>query len=276
MVKLFTNMEIIQQIILGIIQGITEWIPVSSEGALLFTMANFFGGVDLNLFLRQALFLHLGTFFAALVYFRKEIRQLLSGAANYVNTDPETKRTLKFLVIATVTSGIVGLAIISLLDFVNINELPLTSASINLFIGVLLITTGVFQLKSRSSGYRREFHLRDSDSIILGLAQGVAALPGLSRSGLTVSSFLFRGFDETVALRLSFIMSLPIIFIANLILNLPDLVFVKGMFFGFIFAFIFGLGTIHLLMLFSKKVRFGYFVITFGILAIGAGIVNLF
>ncbi|MCH7902465.1 undecaprenyl-diphosphate phosphatase, partial [archaeon] len=61
-------MELFQQIILGIIQGVTEWIPVSSEGFLLFATTNFFGEINIDLFLRQALFLHFGTFFAALIY----------------------------------------------------------------------------------------------------------------------------------------------------------------------------------------------------------------
>ena len=268
-------MELFQQIILGIIQGITEWIPVSSEGFLLFVTSNFFGEIEIDLFLRQALFLHLGTFFAALVYFRKEIKELMKGAMNYGNSDPETKRTLRFLIIATLISGVVGLAILNFLDLVKIQELSLTSASINFLIGFFLIVTGILQIKSRSSGYRKEYHLKDKDSFILGVVQGFSVLPGLSRSGLTVSSFLFRGFDETTALRLSFIMSLPIILIANLILNIHDFVFLKSMIFGFLFSFIFGLGTIHLLMMFSKKVRFGHFVITFGVLAIVAGIVNI-
>ena len=142
-------MELFQQIILGIIQGITEWIPISSEGFLLFVITNFFGEVNLNLFLRQALFLHLGTFFAALIYFRKEVKQLAKGAMNYKNSDPETKRTLRFLFIATLISGVVGLAILNFLDLVEINKLPLTSASINFLIGFLLIITGILQIKSR-------------------------------------------------------------------------------------------------------------------------------
>ena len=268
-------MELFQQVVLGIIQGITEWIPVSSEGVLLLVTSNFFSEVDISLFLRQALFLHLGTFFAALVYFRKEVRSLIKGAINYNNSDPETKRTLKFLAIATVISGVVGLAILNFFDLFRIQEFPLTSASINFFIGFLLVITGVLQLRASSAGYRRGYHLNNTDSVVLGVMQGISVFPGLSRSGLTISSFLFRNFDETTALRLSFIMSLPIILLGNLILNLSDLVFVKSMFFGFLFSFIFGLFTIHLLMKFSEKVKFGHFVITFGALAILAGFVNM-
>jgi undecaprenyl-diphosphatase len=106
--------------------------------------------------------------------------------------------------------------------------------------------------------------------------QGLAVFPGLSRSGLTISGFLFRNFDETVTLRLSFIMSLPIVLLGNILLNFSDIVFMKEMFFGFLFAFIFGLLSIHLLMEFSRKVKFGFFAITFGLLTILAGVVSLF
>ena len=105
--------------------------------------------------------------------------------------------------------------------------------------------------------------------------QGIAVIPGLSRSGLTISGLLFRNFDETVALKLSFIMSLPIVLLGNIILNFSDFVFIKEMFFGLMFSFIFGLMTIHLLMEFSRKVKFGFFVIFFGLLTILAGLITL-
>jgi len=269
-------MDVFQQIILGIIQGIVEWLPVSSEGFLLLIKSNFFNEINIDLFLRQALFLHLGTFFAALIYFRKEVMRLIKGTINYNHTDLETKRTVRFLVITTSITAVIGFAILKLLDLINIQKFYLTSASINLFIGFLLIITGVLQVKASSKGYKKEYDLKDKDSIFLGIAQGFATLPGLSRSGLTISSFLFKKFDETASLRLSFIMSLPIVFLANLVLNFRDFVFLKSMFFGFIFAFIFGLLTIHLLMKLSEKIKFGAFVIFFGILVILAGIMGFF
>ncbi|MEX0932492.1 MAG: undecaprenyl-diphosphate phosphatase [Candidatus Pacearchaeota archaeon] len=268
-------MELFQQIILGILQGVLEWLPISSEGALFLVNSNFFGGTDLNLFIRQALFLHLGTFLSALVYFRKEVRDLAKGLWNYKSADTETKKTLKFLFIATLISGIIGLAILNFFELVAITKIPLTNATINFIVGFLLLITGSLQLKTSSAGYRKILHLDNKDGVILGLMQGFAALPGLSRSGLTISGFLFRNFDETVALKLSFIMSLPIVLIGNVILNLSDIVFVKEMFFGFIFAFFFGLVTIQLLMNFSRKVKFGFFAICFGILTILAGLVSL-
>jgi len=270
-------MDFFQQVLLGIIQGITEWIPISSEGMLLFITSNFFSPttVDIELFLRQALFLHLGTFFAALIYFRKRVKELVEGVFNYERSDPETRRTLKFLLISTVISGIVGMAILNFFELVKIQEIPITSAFVNFFIGSLLLITGSMQLKASSAGYRREYHLKNTDSVLLGFLQGLAVLPGLSRSGLTVSGLLFRNINETTALKLSFIMSLPIVLLGNIILNFRDFIFIKSMFFGLLVSFIFGLMTIHVLMYFSRRVKFGHFVISFGLLAIAAGIFNI-
>lgn len=269
-------MEIFQQIVLGIVQGITEWIPISSEGALFFITTNFFGHVDIELFLRQALILHLGTFFAALIYFRNEVKELFLGLKNYNHADPETKKVLKFLFISTLISGVLGLAILNFLDLVNIEKLPLTSASLNVFLGLLLLVTGFLQFKASKAGYKKEYHLTNKDSVIQGIVQGIAALPGLSRSGLTISTFLFRNFDETTALRLSFIMSLPIVLIGNILLNFRDLAFVNGMILGILVSFVFGVLTIHLFMEFTRRVRFGYFAVAFGIMLILAGIIGFF
>jgi undecaprenyl-diphosphatase len=96
--------------------------------------------------------------------------------------------------------------------------------------------------------------------------QGLAALPGFSRSGMTISGLLFKKIDDTQALRLSFLMSLPIILIGNILLNLGDFQFVGNMIWGFLFSFVFGLATIHGLMTLSKKIKFGYFVIIIAML----------
>lgn len=269
-------MEILQQIILGIVQGIMEWIPISSEGALFLVNSNFFGNHDVEFLLKQALLLHIGTFFAALIYFRKEVRDLMKGLSNYRSADPETKKTLNFLFVSTIISGIIGLAILNFIDLINVDKLPLTSAWINIFIGLLLILTGTMQLKSSRAGYKKEYHLNNKDGVILGIAQGFSALPGLSRSGLTISMFLFRNFDETTALKLSFIMSLPIVLLGNLLLNFRNFSLINEMILGVFVAFAVGILTIHIFMEFSKKVKFGFFALAFGILVIIAGILNFF
>ena len=78
-----------------------------------FVSLYFFGDVDVNLFISLALFLHLGTFFAALIYFRKEVLELFKGAVNYRESDAGTKKFLRFLLITTVISGVLGLAILN-------------------------------------------------------------------------------------------------------------------------------------------------------------------
>ena len=228
------------------------------------------------MFLKQALLLHLGTFFAALIYFRKEVSGLLKGLFNYASADPETKKVLKFLIISTFISGVLGLAILNFLELANIEKIPLSSAAVNLSVGFLLIITGAMQLKASSAGYKKEYHLNSKDAIILGIVQGFSALPGLSRSGLTISTFLFRNFNETTALRLSFIMSLPIVLAGNILLNFRSFVFVKELILGVLVAFIVGLLSIHLFMRISEKVRFGFFAISFGTLVILAGILGIF
>lgn len=261
---------IIQQLILGLVQGIVEWIPFSSEGVLLLVQSNFYSHIELNLFLRQALLLHLGTFFAALIYFRKDVINLIKGLFNYKKTDPETKKLLNFLIITTIISGIIGLAILKFIDLSSSIHIPLTRKTITITIGFFLILTGYLQLKSRASyaGSRTIYNFNYVDSVFLGVMQGIAAIPGLSRSGLTVSSLLFRNIDDMTALRVSFLMSLPIVLIANILLNFRDLTLIKETYIGVIIAFFIGLLTIHLLMKIAEKVRFGWFVIFIAVMMI--------
>jgi len=95
-------------------------------------------------------------------------------------------------------------------------------------------------------------------------------LPGLCRSGFTVSALLLRLFDVQDALKLSFFMSLPIVLAGNIILNFNDLIFSNELIWGLIFSFIFGLLTIDLLLKIAKRINFGYFVLIFGLLLLGS------
>lgn len=261
------ELTILQQIIVGIVQGITEWLPISSSGFLVLIFSNIFQITDIGFILQNALMLHLGTFFAALIYFRKDVAHLFVSLFQYRKSAPETKKTLNFLIIATIISGIIGLIILKVL--IQVQEVfNLTGKIIALAIGILLLFTGIIQLKIKKTGLKKPVNLKTSDSILLGFAQGLAVLPGLSRSGITVSSLLLRKFDDTTALRLSFLLSLPIVLIGNLFLNLPDFTFTSTAIYGLLASFVLGLLTIHALMKLSKKINFGYFAIIFAILMI--------
>ena len=254
----------LEQFVLGIVQGVTEWLPISSEGMVVLTKTTFFSdGSSFKVVIQQAIFLHLGTFFAALVYLRKDVLFLISSTLQFQKADEETKSMIRFLLIATVITGIVGFGLFQLVS--QIDEIAvITGKSIAMLIGVLLLVTGFIQLRLHKSGQRKG-NINNWESLAFGFVQGLSALPGLSRSGLTVSAFLLRGFNKTYALRTSFLMSLPVLLGGNVILVLGDFVWNPTMIVGLLASFATGLLTMHLLLKVVKKINFGYFVLFFGI-----------
>ncbi len=268
----YRNMnEILIQFILGAIQGITEWLPVSSSGMVTLVNTNFLGITDVGELVHIALFLHLGTFFAALIYFKKEILHLTKSLFNYKKSNIETKKVLNFLIIATIISGIIGILFLLFLESFE-DKLEITGKAITFFIAIFLLFTGYLQIKIKSRGLKKENNLENNDGIWLGFAQGIASLPGISRSGITVSTLLLKKFDDTTALRLSFLMSLPIVLAGNIILNLSDFtqVVISASLVGLLASFVFGLATISILMKLSKRINFGWFVIVFAVLMLGS------
>ncbi len=257
-----------EQIILGAVQGIIEWLPVSSEGILVLIKINILNSSQpLPEIIKQVLFLHLGTFFAALVYFRKDVINLSRSVLNFNKASKETKSLLFFLIISTIISGILGGLFLKLLEDTPIN-LETMGKIISGAIGVLLIITGSLQLKTKNSGKRKIKDLKTIDGVVLGIVQGLASFPGLSRSGTTVSALLFKKFDKKTALKLSFLMSLPVVLAGNIILNGKDFTISTGNGLALFSSFIFGLATIHLLLKLAQKINFGIFVIGFGVLTI--------
>jgi len=262
-----------EQIILGIIQGITEWLPVSSEGLVILAKTNLFHGFgNIEEAIRQALFLHLGTFLAALIYFHRDVIKLIETIFSYKSRSQETQKLFSFLLIATIISGALGLLLIKTLSYIA-SQLESQGTIITVIVGCLLLGTAFLELKAKKSGYREIRDLNIVDSILLGVVQGFAALPGLSRSGLTVSVLLLRKLDKTYALKLSFLMSLPIVLAGNLALNFNTLAWSVETLAGLFASFIFGLATIHLLLKIAAKINFGYFVLLFGILTIVSAVI---
>jgi len=257
-----------EQIVLGIVQGVVEWLPVSSEGVIFLVIKNFFDAeAGMGAIIHRALFLHLGTFLAALVYFRKDVASLFKALFNYKSSDLETKKIFNFLLTATLISGFLGFVLVK--AFIVLEEqLVLSAQAVTAAVGLLLLITGWLQIKTKKDGVKKVKELSGRDGILLGLVQGFAALPGLSRSGLTVSVLLLRKFSGASALKLSFLMSLPIVLVGNLVLNFNDFAFSKEAAVGLFFAFLFGILTIDLLLKAAKKFEFGWFVLGFGILVV--------
>lgn len=260
----------LEGIIFGIVQGVAEWLPVSSEGVIVLIKTNFFGGGGIESIVKFALFLHLGTALAATVYFRKDVLEIFKTLFNYKSATLENKKIFSFLFIATAISGVLGLVLLKILSGAE-DIIGRSADIINLTVGVLLLFTAYLQFKkSKMISTRTPTDIKMIDSVTLGIVQGFAALPGLSRSGLTVASLLLRKFDEEQAIRLSFLMSIPIVLAGNILLNIKDFNPTLENLFGFFFSFVFGLATIHILLKVAKKVNFAYFVLLFGLLMIGS------
>ncbi|MCR4260877.1 MAG: undecaprenyl-diphosphate phosphatase [Candidatus Colwellbacteria bacterium] len=265
-------MNVIEAIVLGIAQGLTEWIPISSEGVTVLLGVKFFDGITVTELIRLSLYLHLGTFLAAVVYFKKEIVALLKQLFKYPQADATTKAALNFYVIATLISGTLGLTILKLVEKLEGN-FDLSSKVMVIALGILLLITGSIQLKRKIEGKREEGQANLMDSVLTGMAQGLSVLPGFSRSGMTVATLLLRGFDDARSLKMSFILSLPIVLAGNILLNAVNFVFTAELFVALALSFLVGMASIHFLLKFAERIKFGYFVIFFGVLVIASALI---
>ncbi|MCK5017310.1 MAG: undecaprenyl-diphosphate phosphatase, partial [Candidatus Peribacteraceae bacterium] len=165
----------------GILQGIFEWLPISSQGNLVLIMTGIFGYAA-ETSLKYSIFLHSGTLVAALVYFRKDVFKILKNLKGYKPDFSGDNRLLTFLVVSTIITGAIGYPIFKYIMLSNFAGEVLIG-----LVGLALITTGLIQKFSKTNGLKTEHNLSLKDSIVLGIAQGFSAIPGISRSGITVS-----------------------------------------------------------------------------------------
>lgn len=257
-------MNIIEPILLGIVQGVTEWLPVSSEGISSIVLVNFFGkSFEEAVFL--SIWLHTGTLFAALVYFRKEIMGIIKNLSKYKVKSMEGYNGLTtFLIVSTLLTGVIGAPLL----LFGLNEIKFSGSHTMAFIGLLLIVTGLFQrFGKKVEGIKKDLKIRDA--ILVGIVQAFSVLPGLSRSGLTTSVLLFEKHEARQALRLSFLMSIPAVLAAEVGLGLLGKIsFDLYSLIAIFFSFVFGLATIKILMKVARKVDFSWFCIFLGLLAV--------
>jgi len=264
---------LIEKIVLGFVQGLVEWLPLSSEGFILLIKTNFFSPDSVQNMIQLALFLHIGTFFAALIYFWKDVKNVFLSLLKYNDAGVETKKLLWYLVIATFITGVIGAIVMLTLKGIETN-LEITGNIISVIIGLLLIVTGIILFVANKQGKREIKDLTTKDSIILGFLQGLAILPGISRSGITSAGLLLSNFSSENALKLSFILSLPIIILGNIALNFSASIITFENIIGVIIAFVVGLITIHIFLKIAKKINFGIFMIVFGLLVIFAVLIR--
>ena len=191
----------LESLVLGMVQGITEWLPVSSQGSVS-AVGSFIFGLSLADAVSFALWLHLGTATSALIAFRREIFDLSRDSL----CDPlHPSPLLRFGVVGTAASMMIGVPVLLMLDDLS----AAFGAGGMLVVGVAMLGTAVALRARFEGGTRTRRDLSMMDAMAFGLAQGFAATPGLSRSGLTVSMLLGRGIDRGEALAISFLMSIP-------------------------------------------------------------------
>ena len=186
-------------IILGALQGFFEWVPVSSEGIVALASQFFIDGVNP---IDMALFLHLGTLLAVLVYFRKDWIEVLS----LKNTD-----LFRFISIATIASLFVGFIIYSLIRDIAIGP------GLLLVMGIGLLMTAYFQKQKRSLNLSKNWM-----AILVGVLQGLAVIPGVSRSGSTIFGLSLGRFTPQEILKISYMLSAPAVLAASALILLKD------------------------------------------------------
>lgn len=263
-------MSVLEAIILGVIQGLTEFLPVSSSGHLELAKAIVGDTSVPEESLTFTVVLHFATALSTLVIFRKEVFEILKGLFQFKWND-QTKFSLK-IVISMIPAVIVGLLFEEQLEAFFGGKI--------LLVGLMLIVTALLLLladKAKNTNKQVSF----SNSVIIGISQAIAMLPGISRSGATISTSVLLGIDRTKAARFSFLMVVPLIFgkigkdllSGDLNFQSSEIVAISS---GFVAAFIAGLLACKWMIALVKNSKLSYFSIYCAIVGVIAIAYSLF
>jgi undecaprenyl-diphosphatase len=188
--------DLIKTIILGIIQGLTEWLPISSTGHL--KLAEQF--LDLKVPILFDVILHVGTLIVILFFFRKDIKHILSAFARF-DFKTEDGKLIPLIIVGTIPTALIGLVFGEQIESTFQTTLPIATAFI--ICGIILYSTKTSKEKTDRISYMT--------AIIIGIAQGIAIVPGISRSGATIAAALLFGIKREKAFKFSFLLSIPAI-----------------------------------------------------------------
>lgn len=272
-------MNIVLSVMMGVVQGLSEFLPISSSAHIVFT-SNFykiFNNVPISeeqptqeIFLD--IMLHLGTLIAVLIFFRKDIAEICKALYHAIKTKNYENQQAKL-----------GLYIIAGTIITVILALPLEKAASHLvfhpaLVGGLLLVTGALLFSSEyMSKHKANLSQKVTlkQSLLIGLAQGIAVVPGLSRSGLTIATGMFAGLDRQTAARYSFLLSIPIILGASMVYPLIKIDVTEAMTYnwfaiiaGTVVSGIVGYLCIKYFMKFISKFSlniFGYYCVIMGL-----------
>ncbi len=241
-------MTYFEAILLGIIQGLTEFLPVSSSGHLVLAQELLKVNQPGLVF---ELLAHVGTLGAVLVYFRRSIRRLV--LALFPGGEREDRRMILWIMIGTVPAGMAGLFLEDFFD--QAYSSPVLTAVMLLVTGLILMTTRLVKPGSARVGWK--------SALVMGLGQAMAIMPGISRSGTTIATGLLAKVKPERAAEYSFLLAIPVI-AGAVLLKSGDLAntqsnLVGPYLIGTLMAFLFGLVAVHFVLSAVRRGKFDYF-----------------
>ncbi len=251
-------MDILQSFLLGLIQGLTEFLPISSSGHL--ALGRFFLGADTEVGITFEVVVHFGTLCSIVIYYKKELYDLIKAGFSFLGApaakkdDPQVKVIL-FILVSMIPALIVGF---TLKDYVE--EIFMTPVFV---CGMLIVTGFILFMTKFAKDPQGEVTL--GKSFLIGIAQAFAMIPGISRSGSTISTALYLGIKREDAANFSFLMVIPVIAGAMLLqmgeaietgINSSEII---SLVVGFFTAFISGYYALKYLIIILKKKGFHYF-----------------
>lgn len=255
-------MELIQSLLLGILQGVTEFLPVSSSGHLV--LARAFLGADLEPGITFEIVVHFGSFLSIIVYYRKLLIEIVgdffasltpAGLKEGQLLKNENSRLCLYILLSMIPAMIVGFTLKDTIESLFLNPF---------FISSMLIVTGCI-LFSTKFVKKTDKEIDGGRALLMGVTQAIAIIPGISRSGSTISVGLFSGLKRDVVANFSFLMVLPVLGGA-MILEVKD-IYVAGietvalvsLGVGFLASFLSGYIALTYLIKLLKREKFHYF-----------------
>jgi undecaprenyl-diphosphatase len=267
--------SILYSIIIGLVQGISEWLPISSKTQVLFTSTVLLG-FPLAVAYAFGLFMEIGSTGSAIIYFRREVVAIFRDIVLF-----------KFVLIVTLVTGLIAVPLYLFAENLLVTS-PYPLGIPMIILGVALIADSLLIWRSKQKTVFRVNNVRDlklREILLIGIAQGLSALPGVSRSGATISTMLMLGIKPETAFRLSYLVYIPAslgAFLASLVLTKSQVsvavsqLDVYGLAIAIVVAFLTGLIVIRYLLRFAKNNSIYIVTLTFGILAIVFGIIISF
>ncbi|MEM4633706.1 MAG: undecaprenyl-diphosphate phosphatase [Candidatus Anstonellaceae archaeon] len=265
-------MEIHEALILGLIQALTEWLPLSSKTMVVFTYIKLLGGSPEKI-LPILIYLHAGTLLASIIYFRKDISNL---ATSMIASRKILDGKQGFLASSLLFTGLIGLPLLAAEKYF----FPMFDASALLFLmGAGLVATGFLLTTQNKNRWRDSSSANWRDGVVTGALQGLSVLPGVSRAGTTTAALIWRGFDANSAFRLSFLLSIPTVFAAEMLIwaaegsNWPMPASDGALL--ILSSFVFGYLTIDSLLKIAQRMNVAWLAFLFGIMMLLFGLLGI-